>query len=110
VYFEIYDLRPDEHGTSRFEYEATVRSAEKDSRIWIQRLLAPRPRIPDISAGRREEHAGSLRRQLVSIPVGELVEGRYRLDIVVRDLNAESAASTRVEFVKRAGAGPSPGS
>lgn len=106
VYFEMYDLRPDETGTSRFEYEATVRSAEKDSRIWIQRLLAPRRRVPDISANRREEQPGSLRRQVVSIPVGELVEGRYRLDIVVRDLNAGTEATTRVGFVKRAAAAP----
>jgi len=101
VYFEMYDLRPDETGTSRFEYEATVRSAEKDSRIWIQRLLAPRPRIPAISAGRREEQPGSLRRQLVSIPVAELADGRYRLDIRVRDLNAGTDATTNVAFVKR---------
>jgi hypothetical protein len=102
VYFEMYDLRPDESGTSRFEYEATVRSAEKDSRIWLQRLLAPRPRIPAISAGRREEQPGSMRRQFVSIPVGELADGRYRLEILVRDLNAGSEATTRVGFVKRA--------
>jgi hypothetical protein len=101
VYFEMYDLRPDETGTSRFEYEATVRSAEKDSRIWLQRLLAPRPRIPAISAGRREEQPGSLRRQIVSIPVGELADGRYRLDIRVRDLNAGADAVTSVGFVKR---------
>lgn len=104
VYFEMYDLRPDETGTSRFEYEATVRSAEKDPRIWIQRLLAPRPRIPAISAGRREEQPGSLRRQLVSIPIGELSDGRYRLEILVRDLNAGSEATTRVSFVKRTAA------
>jgi len=101
VYFEMYDLRPDETGTSHFEYEATVRSAEKDSRIWLQRLLAPRPRIPAISAGRREEHPGSLRRQFVSIPVGELADGRYRLEILVRDLNAGTEATTRVGFIKR---------
>ena len=87
-----------------------MRSAEKDSRIWIQRLLAPRPRIPEISAGRREEQAGSLRRQIVSIPVGELAEGRYRLDIVVRDLNAGSEAVTRVGFVKHGAAVTVPGS
>ena len=109
VYFEIYDLRPDETGTSRFEYEATVRSGEKDSRIWIQRLLSPRPRIPEISASRREEQPGSLRRQFVTIPVGELVDGRYRLDIVVRDLNAGIEATTRVGFVKIGGAS-TPGS
>ncbi len=107
VYFEMYDLRPDESGTSRFEYEATVLSAEKDSRIWLQRLLAPRPRIPAISAGRREEQPGNLRRQFLSIPVGELADGRYRLDILVRDLNAGSEATTRVGFVKRTPAGGS---
>jgi hypothetical protein len=105
VYFEMYDLRPDETGTSRFEYEATVRSAEKDSRIWLQRLLAPRPRIPAISAGRREEQPGSLRRQFVSIPVGELADGRYRLEILVRDLNAGTEATARVGFLKRSVAG-----
>ena len=105
VYFEMYDLRPDETGISRFEYEATVRSAEKDSRIWLQRLLAPRPRIPAISASRREEQPGNLRRQIVSIPVGELADGRYRLDILVRDLNAGTEATTTASFVKRTRAG-----
>lgn len=103
VYFEMYDLRPDEHGQSHFEYECTVRSAEKDPRVWIQRLLQPRPRIPEISASRREEQPGNLRRQFVTIPVAELGEGRYRLDITVRDLNAGSEAATSVRFVKRAG-------
>ncbi len=101
VYFEMYDLRPDENGQSRFEYECTVRSAEKDPRIWIQRLLQPRPRIPEISATRRDQQPGNLRRQFVTIPVAELAEGRYRLDITVRDLNAGSQAVARVTFVKR---------
>ena len=102
VYFEMYDLRSDEQGISRFEYEATVQ-AEKDHRIWIQRLLAPRPRVPEISAGRREEQPGNLRRQFVTIPIAELADGRYQLDIRVRDLNAGTEASTRVAFVKRSG-------
>ncbi len=101
VYLEMYDLRPDETGRSRFEYECTVRSAEKDSRIWLQRLLQPRPRLPQISASRREEQPGNMRRQFVSIPVGELADGRYRLDITVRDLNAGEEAATHVGFVKR---------
>ena len=105
VYFEMYDLRPDENGQSRFEYECTVRSADRDPRIWIARLLQPRPRIPEISASRREEQPGNLRRQFVSIPVGELAEGRYRLDIVVRDLNAGSEATTSVRFAKVAAGG-----
>jgi GWxTD domain-containing protein len=102
VYLEMYDLKPDPRGQSRFEYECTVRSAEKDPRFWIQRLLQPRPRIPQISASRRDEQPGSLRRQFVSIPIADLAAGRYRLDVKVRDLNAESEAITSVDFVKRA--------
>jgi GWxTD domain-containing protein len=105
VYFEMYDLSPDASGTSRFEYECTVKSAEKDARIWIQRLLQPRPRIPEISASRREEQPGNLRRQYVTVPVGELKDGRYRLDVRVRDLNADTEATTSVEFIKRAAPG-----
>jgi hypothetical protein len=86
-----------------------VRSADKDPRIWIQRLLQPRPKIPEISASRRDEQPGSLRRQFVSVPVGELNEGRYVLDIKVRDLNAGEEAVTHVPFVKRAGSGTGTG-
>jgi len=102
VYLEMYDLKPGPGGQSRFEYECTVRSAEKDPRFWIQRLLQPRPRIPQISATRRDEQPGTLRRQFVSIPIGDLADGRYRLDVKVRDLNAESEVITSVDFVKRA--------
>src|SRR5262245_63368812 len=57
--FEMYDLRPDETGTSRFEYEATVRSADKDARFWLQRLLAPRPKLPDRKSTRlNSSHLG----------------------------------------------------
>lgn len=106
VYFEMYDLRSDASGVSRFEYECTVRSAERDPRFWLQRVFQPRPRIPEISAGRREEQPGNLRRQFVSIPVAELGEGRYRLEILVRDLNAGSVATTSVRFAKRSAAAP----
>ena len=37
--------------------------------------------------------------------VGTTIDGRYRLDITVRDLNAGSAAVTIVPFVKRGGTG-----
>ncbi|MBI1797222.1 MAG: GWxTD domain-containing protein [Candidatus Eisenbacteria bacterium] len=100
VYFEMYGLAPDASGTARFEYQCTVASAEKDSRFWLQRLLDPRPRLPDISASRRDEQPGTLRRQFVSVPIGELKNGRYRLEIKVRDLNADTEAATSIEFVK----------
>jgi hypothetical protein len=81
------------------EFEYTVRSAEKDRRLWIQRLIAPRPPIPDVSATRREEQTGPLRRQFVTVPVQTLPAGRFRLEIRVRDLNAGTEAARAAEFI-----------
>ena len=99
AYFEIYHLRTDAQGQSRFEYVYTVRSAEKDRRIWLQRLLQPRPQVPPISASREAENTGTLRRQFVSVPVRSLPAGRYRLEIRVRDLLSGDIAVRDVEFV-----------
>jgi len=107
AYFEIYHLSPGQNGPSRFEYVYSVRSAEKDARVWIQRLLAPRRQIPEIAATRAEENAGPLRRQYVSVPVQSLPSGRYRLEIRVRDLVSNTEAARSAEFVKtEAGAAP----
>jgi len=105
AYFEVYRLRPGSNGQSRFQYVYTVRSAEKDPRIWIQRLLAPRAQPPEISASREEENAGPLRRQFVSVPVQSLPPGRYWLEITVRDLIAGTEAGGRASFVRP---GPEP--
>jgi hypothetical protein len=100
AYFEVYHLTPDANGQGRFLYEYTVRGAEKDPRIWIQRLLQPRPQLPSISASREEENPGSLRRQFVTVPVQSLPPGKYRLDIRVKDLIADVAVTRTAEFVK----------
>jgi len=102
VYFEIYHLLPDAAGTSRVEFQYTVRSAERDPRIWIQRWLAPRPSLPDISASRTEDQAGTLRRQFVTVPIRSLPVGRYRLEVRVRDVNSGGEAVKSVDFVKQA--------
>ena len=86
--------------TSRFEYEATVRSEDKDPRIWIQRAFAPRRQVPPLEAHREEENVGPLRRQFVSESVQALPPGRYRLEITVRDLVAGTDAKASVEFAK----------
>ncbi len=77
-----------------------MRSAARDPRIWIQRLFAPRPSIPEISASRTEENAGPLRRQFVSVPVHALPPGPYRLEIRVRDLISDAEAARTADFVK----------
>ena len=103
AYFEIYHLSPSSDGLARFQYVYTVKSAERDPRIWIQRAFAPR-KVPDpISATRGEEQIGTLRRQFVSVPVQSLPPGKYRLEITVRDQVAGTEATRQAEFVKTAG-------
>jgi GWxTD domain-containing protein len=100
AYFEIYRLDDADGGLSRFEYVYTVRSAEKDRRFWLQRVFQPRPGPPQISATREEEQAGRMRRQFVTVPVGALPAGRYRLEVRVRDLGNGAEAQRVAEFVK----------
>ncbi len=103
IYFEAYHLTPGADALARLEFEYTVRSAERDPRFWIQRLLAPRKAIPDLSATRREEQPGDLRRQFVTVPIQGLPAGRYRLEIRVRDLVAGTEAAQAAEFVRELG-------
>lgn len=100
AYFEIYHLATGADGQARFEVGWTVRSQERDSRVWLQRLLAPRPAPPTIEATRRESNTGPLRRQFVSVPVRSLPPGRYRLEVSVRDLLSGAEAAGGVSFVR----------
>jgi hypothetical protein len=100
AYFEIYHLAPASDGQSRFEYVYTVKSAEKDPRIWLQRLVNPRRRIPDISVSREAENVGPLRRQFVTVPVDALPVGRYKVEVTVRDLVAGTEITKEAPFVK----------
>jgi GWxTD domain-containing protein len=106
AYFEIYHLQPDREGRARFEYVYTVRSAEKDRRIWIQRAFQPRPQVPQISASREAEQVGSMRRQFVRVPVQSLPAGKYRLEVTVRDRIADVEARGAAEFVRLAEPAP----
>jgi hypothetical protein len=100
AYFEIYHLRTDRDGRARFEYVYTVSSAERDRRIWIQRLFQPRREPPPISASREEEQTGNLRRQFVRVPVQALPVGIYNIEITVKDLIARTEATTYAQFVR----------
>jgi GWxTD domain-containing protein len=111
AYFEIYHLAAGHDGRARFEYVYTVESVEKDERVWLQRMLAPRPKPEPISASRAESHVGSLRRQFLTVPLGTLPAGRYRLLVRVRDAVTGAAARTEAEFERLApgaGAGEGP--
>jgi hypothetical protein len=100
AYFEIYHLTPGGDGQSRFEYVYTVKSAERDPRIWLQRLLQPRRQPSPIEVSREDVNPGDLRRQFVTVPVQSLPAGKYKLEIRVRDLVAGDEAVRSAEFVK----------
>jgi GWxTD domain-containing protein len=102
AYFEIYHLNVGAEGRARFQYQYTVRSAEKDSRFWVQRILSPRKSPPAISASREEENVGPLRRQFLSVPVSSLPAGKYRLEVRVRDLVSGEETERVAEFLKTA--------
>jgi hypothetical protein len=78
----------------------TVRSAEQDSRVWLQRALAPRRLPPPIEASREEETSGPVRRQYVTVPIRGLPSGRYEIEIRVRDLISGASAAGKAQFTR----------
>jgi len=98
AYFEIGHLRPDPDGLARFELQYQVRSLQRDARIWVQRLLAPRPLPAPIRTSRTEQQVGALRRQFVSVPLQGMPPGRYRLEVIVKDLVSGESAGVYTDF------------
>lgn len=103
AYFEVHGLVTDEGGLAHFEVGWTVRSDEKDPRVWAQRVFSRRAATPDIEAYRAETNVGPLRRQFVSVPVRTLPPGRYRLQVVVRDVLAGAETRGEVRFERVGG-------
>jgi len=101
AYFEVYALRPDPQGATRFEYDYKVRSLAPDTRPWLKRMFSRSSSEP-ISVRAPEEGVGSTRRQYLSVPAQSLKPGRYRLEVTVRDHGAST--SRTVEFMKLAAA------
>jgi len=97
AYFEVYALRPDAGGSTRFEYEYSVHSLERDSRPWFKRLFS-RTGLEPISVHSPEEGVGPTRRQYLSVPAQSLPPGHYRLEVTVKDHGA--TARRAVEFEK----------
>ncbi len=100
VYFEVYHLGRGPDGQGRFEYETSVRSARRDTRVWLQRLLSPRREGQDLGMTRQDAVLGTLRRQFVSIPVQALPPGRFALEITVRDVLTGDSQKRSVEFLR----------
>jgi hypothetical protein len=97
AYFEVYALRPEASGATKFEYEYKVHSLERDTRPWFKRMFS-RSGAERIAVRSPEEGAGPTRRQYLSVPAQSLPPGRYRLEVTVRDHGATTRRE--VEFEK----------
>jgi hypothetical protein len=97
AYFEVYALRPEASGATKFEYEYKVHSLERDTRPWFKRVFS-RTGAERIAVRSPEEGAGPTRRQYLSVPAQSLPPGRYRLEVTVRDHGATTRRE--VEFEK----------
>jgi len=101
VYFEVYHLRTDARGSSRFEYEYTVRPVRADTRSWLKRLLS-RPGSPPVTVLAPQEGVGSTRRQYLTVPASSLPSGRCRFELIVRDRLAGTRERRALEFEREA--------
>jgi hypothetical protein len=99
AYFEVYHLARGADGEGRFEYETSVRSATPDRRLWLQRWLSPKRDGQDLGFTRQDKVLGTVRRQFVSVPLGELMPGRYLLEVTVRDVITGDERRGSVQFV-----------
>ncbi len=100
AYFEVYGLETDGQGVARFEYSYRVRSASRDRRVWLQRLLQPAGAAPELDGTWRGEHAGGVRRQYVSVPLQSLPAGSWRLEVRVRDQITGEEAARETQFTR----------
>jgi GWxTD domain-containing protein len=99
AYYEIYHLRAGEDGLAQFEYTYEVHSIGRDSRPWYERLMSPGDHAR-IAVHSTESSPAPLRRQFIRVPVGGLRPGRYRLDVIVKDLLAGTRTVRSLEFYK----------
>lgn len=99
VYFEVYGLRTDEDGRSRFDLVTQVHAPGRESRPWYSRVLGGRPHAR-IEVRSEESNPGPLRRQFLQVPVGSLGPGAYRLDVTVHDLLGGGSTVRSLAFVR----------
>lgn len=101
AYFEVYHLSEGPDGQARFEYETSVRPVEQDTRVWLQRWLAPRRETQGLGVTRADVVTGGVRRQFVRVPAGTLPPGRYRLEVRVRDVLTGEEQRRSAGFTRR---------
>ena len=68
---------------------------------WLARAFDPKPGTAPLHMSRRERTNGEVRRQFLSVPVGELPAGRYRVEVRVTDLRSGAEALAATDFSRQ---------
>jgi len=97
VYFEVYRLTADRDGLAHFEYRYRVRRLDARGRPGSDAERGPGS---GVDVRREDVSAASLRRQFVSVPIHDLLPGRYELDVSIRDLVRGTDAVARLTFTR----------
>lgn len=100
VYYEIYNLKRDEFGQSRYQVEYTIAPKGKGVGGTVSRLVRT-------LGGKREkvlmgyEQIGTMDLETVytELELGDREPGRYALEVVITDLNSKQTASKDALFV-----------
>ena len=100
VYYEIYNLKRDEFGQTKYQVEYTIAPKGKGVGGAVSRLVKT-------LGGKREkvlmgyEQVGTMDLETVytELELGDREAGRYALEVVITDLNSEQTASKNALFV-----------
>lgn len=97
VYFEISGLSRDARGESQVEITTTATPVAANGRVDRRRIARGRSFV---NARTEAAFVGDVRRQFLSVPLGELPPGRWRLDVRVRDSRTGAEQARRAGFTK----------
>jgi len=99
LYYEIYGLRADESGQVRYRVEYEVEAARKGGLLAFLSLLNPfKGRTPRLMSSYDYTGAEPERHEYLSLDLGSLRPGAYRLRLKVLDQVAGSETSSEVRF------------
>jgi hypothetical protein len=99
AYFEMYGLRLDAHGRSRYEVRYAIRPRATDPTSgWFPN--AGRAAVPSVTASFRGEGARADLHETLRIDIASLNPGTHDLEVTVRDLVAGTEATTRTRFAR----------
>jgi tetratricopeptide (TPR) repeat protein len=93
VYFEIAHLALDARGEARFTYAYRVIPEAHPG-------AGTAPEAPVVETTHEETNVGGRRRQFVTVPLEQLADGAYRLEVEVRDAIGAATAVGELRFAK----------